>query len=188
MREDEVLDIVKKKRTRPDKAEQWQLKVDGKELQTQIDFAVTLFNLPDIDTNDAKAVQNRLGEYFTLCNQFQMKPSFAGMASALGVDRATLWKWCNDLTPSKPRSVVDTVKKARNMLNNMLESWMQNGQVNPVVGIFLGKNNFNYADKTEVEITPKNPLNDGLADRAQLEERYRAAVVAPDDGSDTAND
>lgn len=74
------------------------------------------------------------------------------------------------------------------MLNNMLESWMQNGQINPVVGIFLGKNNFNYADKTEVEITPKNPLNDGLADRAQLEERYRAAVVAPDDGSDMAND
>lgn len=31
---------------------------------------------------------------------------------------------------------------------------MQNGKINPVAGIFLGKNNYGYQDKTEYVITP----------------------------------
>jgi hypothetical protein len=34
------------------------------------------------------------------------------------------------------------------------ENYMQNGKINPVSGIFLGKNNFGYQDKTEHVITP----------------------------------
>ena len=31
---------------------------------------------------------------------------------------------------------------------------MQNGKINPVSGIFLGKNNFGYQDKQDLVITP----------------------------------
>lgn len=31
---------------------------------------------------------------------------------------------------------------------------MQNGKINPVSGIFLGKNNFGYQDKQEMVLTP----------------------------------
>ena len=31
---------------------------------------------------------------------------------------------------------------------------MQNGKVNPVSGIFLGKNNFGYKDQQEYVVTP----------------------------------
>lgn len=181
MREDEAIDLVKKvKRKRPDVAERNAVHVDGKELKSQIEFSMTLFNLPQIDTNDAAAVQARLTEYFGLCVQYEVKPSFAGMASALGVERTILWKWCNDMVPSKPKGVVNSVKKAREMLNQMLENWMQNGQVNPVVGIFLGKNNFGYADKSEVVVTPNNPLGDAES-RESIEARYREAIAAPDE-------
>jgi hypothetical protein len=33
---------------------------------------------------------------------------------------------------------------------------MQNGKINPVSGIFLGKNNFSYQDKQEYVVTPNN--------------------------------
>ncbi len=65
----------------------------------------------------------------------------------------------------------------------MLENWMQNGKINPVSGIFLMKNNFGYADKSEVVVTPNNPLGDAES-RESIEARYREAVAAPDDSVD----
>ena len=190
------MDGEKKKRKRPDVSERCSVHVDPKELSQQIEFSMTLFNLPDIDTNDAEAVQHRLGEYFLLCTKYDMKPNFAGMASALGVGRTTLWKWVNDTGELKPKEVVNTLKKGRDILNNMLENWMQNGQVNPVVGIFLGKNNFNYKDQSEVVVTPRNPLGE-IRDREELEEVYkssipqlddrRATLVLPPDSTDADN-
>lgn len=186
MKDTEIVEQVeRKKRKRPDLAERNTVHVDGKELKSQIEFSMILFNLPQIDTNDSAEVQARLTEYFGLCAQYEVKPSFAGMASALGVERTILWKWCNDMVPSKPREVVNTIKKAKNMLNQMLENWMQNGQVNPVVGIFLGKNNFGYADKSEVVLTPNNPLGE-QKDRNEIEARYRDIISTDDEFSKTA--
>lgn len=37
---------------------------------------------------------------------------------------------------------------------------MLNGKINPVSGIFLMKNNFEYQDKSEVVLTPNNPFGD----------------------------
>ncbi len=41
---------------------------------------------------------------------------------------------------------------------------------------FLMKNNFGYADKQEVVVTPNNPLGDGQ-DEKQLEEKYQDSVI-----------
>lgn len=42
---------------------------------------------------------------------------------------------------------------------------MNSGKVNPVAGIFLGKNNFGYQDKTEYVLTPNtNQDNDYSAE------------------------
>ena len=38
--------------------------------------------------------------------------------------------------------------------------YMQNGKINPVSGIFLMKNNMGYEDKTEMVVTPNQPLGD----------------------------
>ena len=67
------------------------------------------------------------------------------------------------------------------MLNQLLENWMQNGQVNPVVGIFLGKNNFGYRDQTEVVVTP-NQVNADVPTQAEIEARYRDALPPADEG------
>jgi histidinol-phosphate/aromatic aminotransferase/cobyric acid decarboxylase-like protein len=48
--------------------------------------------------------------------------------------------------------------------------------MNVVTGIFLGKNNFDYADKQEVVVTPNNPLGD-YADAKQLSDYIEATVV-----------
>ena len=48
---------------------------------------------------------------------------------------------------------------------------MQNGKINPVAGIFLGKNNFDYSDKQEYVLTPNQQQIDP-ADVATIEAKY----------------
>ena len=57
---------------------------------------------------------------------------------------------------------------------------MLNGKMNPVSGIFLGKNNFEYADKQEVVVTPNNPLGD-LVNADKLVEHYEDIVIDDED-------
>ena len=45
-------------------------------------------------------------------------------------------------------------------MEELWENYMQTGRINPVSGIFLGKNNFGYQDKQDVVITPNNPESD----------------------------
>lgn len=176
-KEIELLDETqkeKKKRTRPDRTVQ----AEPDEIREIMLNGLAIYNLPEIDTNDAEQVQKRIGEYFQICAERGMKPSVAGFAMALGVDRRTLWTWINDKT-AKPRAVLDTLKKAYQILNYAIEEYMQNGKINPVSGIFLMKNNFGYKDQSEVVLTPNNPLGEAT-DRSTLEQKYLDALPSGD--------
>ena len=119
-----------------------------------------LMNLPKIDVHDPEAVQKRLNDYFGYMASQDAKPTVAGMAMALGMDRRRLWeiktgaqttnRWIEDL----PNEVKDSIKKAYSLMEYLWENYMVNGKINPVTGIFLGKNNFGYQDKQEMVLTP----------------------------------
>ena len=145
--------------------------------QKYISVSMKLFNLPSIDLHDPEQVQNRLNEYFQIQFDADVKPTVAGMAMALGIDRRRLWeirsgapttnKWLDDI----PTSVKDSIKKAYDFMENLWENYMQNGKINPVSGIFLGKNNFGYQDKTEYVVTP-NMNNDSDYNADDIRKRY----------------
>lgn len=156
-----------------------------------------LLNMPDIDMNDVEQVQARLNEYFALYANADMKPTVAGMALSLnGMHRRTLWAIVNDQPTGSsgyksplPSEVANTIKKAYFLLENLWESYMNSGKVNPVAGIFLGKNNYGYQDKTEYVLTPNtNQDNDYNAD--EIRERYIAADQQKrlEQGSDDSED
>lgn len=158
---------------------------------------MALLNMSDIDMNDVEQVQARLNEYFALYAQYDMKPTVAGMAIALnGMSRRTLWAIVNDAPTGStgyksalPSEVTLSIKKAYFLLENLWESYMNSGKVNPVAGIFLGKNNYGYQDKTEYVLTPNtNQDNDYNAD--EIRERYIAADQQKrlEQGSDDSED
>ena len=121
-----------------------------------------LLYMENIDLNDVDQVKKRLAEYFELYARFDVKPTVVGMAIALnGHDRQWLWAVAHNAPvggagnrEKLPTLVSDCIKKAYNMLENSWETYMQNGKINPVAGIFLGKNNFAYKDQTEHIVTP----------------------------------
>ena len=117
---------------------------------TLIQINAKLFAMPEIDMTDPEQVGERLGEYFRLYAEADLKPTVAGMAIALNgmstnqlrcivVNRATGGV---GYKPAIAKPVAVLIKKAYATLENLWESYMVSGKINPVSGIFLGKNNY----------------------------------------------
>ena len=142
-------------------------------------------NLPKIDLADADAVSARINEYFQIEAAAGFKPSVAGLANSLGIDRRRLFEIRDGRSKEGkipyglPESVAKVVRGAYRIMEQNWEDYMQQGQINPVSGIFLGKNNFQYQDKTEYILTPNQQSAEDLNEQ-QLLDRYIA-----DSGSDS---
>ncbi len=152
-----------------------------------------LYNMKNIDMDNVDEVTQRLGEYFELYGKADMKPTVVGMAIALnGHNRQWLWAVINDVTDGRqgyhgelPSEVTNAIKKAYFMLENLWETYMNSGKVNPVAGIFLGKNNYGYQDKTECVLTP-NTNNDNDYNAEQIRSRYASTMgQLPSSDNDT---
>ena len=161
-----VAEQVVKKRERKDK----QLQVQEGDNTHYLNHNMKLFMLPELDTLTEENVQGRIVEYFNICAEDDMKPSVSGLALAFNITRQQLWNWVNGKV-DKAAPYVDILKKAYKLLEAEMNDYMQNGKINPVAGIFLMKNHYGYADKTEVVVEPRNPLGD-LTEQAALEQRY----------------
>ena len=151
-----------------------------------------LFNLPPIDLKDPEQVTNRLNEFFQIHAEADMKPTVSGMGMALGLDRRRLYEIkTGNYHTSKGLSELPTmttvsIKKAYEYMEILWENYMQNGKINPVSGIFLGKNNFGYQDKTEHVVTP-NVNNDSDYNADDIKKRYltdSATIATIDSESD----
>lgn len=158
------------------------LNLDAGDNTKFMEVQMALFNMPNIDLDNVEEVQQRLNDYFALYTSRDMKPTVAGMALCLnGMNRRTLWAIVNDAPTggagyktALPPVVARSIKKAYFLLENLWESYMNSGKVNPVAGIFLGKNNYGYQDKTEYVLTP-NQQNDNDYSTDEIRERYIAS-------------
>lgn len=139
-----------------------------------LNLNIELMNMPSIDLNDVEQVNQRIKDYFVLYANYDMKPTVAGLGMALGLDRRRLWEIKTDSyrhdKPNLPPQVADSIKKAYYLMENLWESYMNSGKINPVSGIFLGKNNFGYQDKTEYVVTPNTQHDD--YDPEDIRRRY----------------
>lgn len=131
--------------------------------------ALMIRDLPPIDVRDPVQVQGRINEYFTLCAQNDMKPTATGFRNALRIAKSTLWEWRQGNYREDTHQGI--ICAAYDVLEALWEDYMQNGKINPVSGIFLGKNNFGYQDKQEYVLTP-NQGGIQETDIATIEAKY----------------
>ena len=154
------------------------LQVEPGDNTKYLELGMRLFNLPAIDLKDPVRVRDRLNEFFTIHAEADMKPTVSGMGMALGLDRRRLWEIKTGVTDRNqdiPTLTRDFIKKAYEYMEILWENYMQNGKINPVSGIFLGKNNFGYQDKTEYVLTPNTNSIDFNAE--DIKKRY--AIDSP---------
>ena len=131
--------------------------------------AMAIRELPRIDTSDPVQVENRINEYFMLCAANDIKPTVKGFLNALRVAKSTLWEWKNGGFRAGTHQAI--ICEAYDVLEALWEDYMMNGKINPVSGIFLGKNNFGYTDKQDIVVTP-NTREIEPADVKAIEEKY----------------
>lgn len=168
----------KPKQKRPNRSKNLQVQTEPGDNTKYINFAMVLMSLPDIDLDSPQAVNDRVCEYFTLCADNDMKPSVAALALSLHIERNTLWKWANGETKSKNSEIVHTIKRAYQVLDALMNDYMQNGKINPVSGIFLMKNNMGYKDEQKIELKPESPLGN-MGNPEEINRRYIESI--PDD-------
>ena len=121
--------------------------------------ALVALELPPIDVADAEQVENRIKQYFNWCIENDQKPKVSGMANWLGVHRDTINSWFRGECRSNTHS--DLIKKYYGILEELWESYMQDGTINTVSGIFLGKILFGYRETSEIVLTPNSPYPNG---------------------------
>lgn len=172
----------KPKQRRPRKSEQMGVQAEPGDNRKYLSHSLKMWDWKKPDMQNVEEVQKRILDYFQLCAEDDMKPSVAGMALAFDVDRGTLWLWATRQVKFPPE-VLDTIKKAYQLLNSQMENYMQNGKINPVAGIFLMKNNMGYQDKQEVVLTPNNQLGDQTSPE-ELQQKYIEATTGDFDEGD----
>ena len=141
--------------------------VNPDENSNMISYALALMNLPKIDYNNHNQLKQRIEDYFNLSSAYGYKPAVASLASALRIDRATLFNWLNGKTETiKNKECFDTLKAAYDSINMLYEVYMNTGKINPVAGIFLMKNNMGYKDTTDYIVSTNQENNISLPDIA----------------------
>ena len=142
--------------------------------------SMKFFDMPRVDLKNPDAVRERLCEYFKIYGEADLKPTVAGMAMALGVNRRILWAIANDQPTggngyklNLPPESTDLVKKAYEMLEMSMEAYANAGKINPVMAIFMLKNHWNYQDKTEYVLTP-NQKQESDYNADEISKRYLA--------------
>lgn len=166
---------------------------DGKWLQTEpgdntriVMTNMKFFDMPKVDLYDSEAVRERLCEYFRIYGEADLKPTVAGMAMALGVDRRRLWEIKTGTAvggtgkQNLPPETLDLIKKAYEILETTMENYANAGKINPVMAIFMMKNHFGYQDKTEYVLTP-NQKQDSDYDADDIRKRYLSDSVVDSD-------
>ncbi len=148
-----------------------------------IRHALIGIDLPPISLDSDEQVQERIIWYFNHCADNDMKPTVTGLANSLGIDRRTLSDWGRGYRRGKKDNRTEIVRRAYNILEELWEDYMLNGKINPVSGIFIGKNHFDYADKSEVVIRPESPLGE-MEDAATIQNKYIESVADDDEEDD----
>ena len=141
-------------------------------------FALAVMRLPKVDLYAHDTALPQIDRYYQLCADHDMKPAVTGLSLALGIDRRRLWEINVDHPNALkiPQENKDAIKHAYAGMEFMWENMMQNGKINPVSGIFLGKNNFGYKDQQEYVLTP-NQMGETV-DPKVIEAKY---AELPDD-------
>lgn len=94
----------------------------------------------------------------------------SGLCIFLGITRETL----NEYEKNQEKGFSDTVKRAKLLIENNAEELAVSGVTNPTVTIFSLKHNFNWKDRSELDIGGSmNFSGGGLKETRETLERFK---------------
>ena len=123
-------------------------------------------NHPKVHTDEECA--DRLNEFFTHCAETGEIPTVEKMCLALGHTRMSVWNWEQG---SQGNARKEMIEMAKEILASIDAELVSRGKIPQITYIFRAKNFFGLSDKTEVVLTPNNPLESNMSSD-ELRQRY----------------
>ena len=141
-------------------------------------FLMKISQFPPVDRNDVSALEQRFCDYLNLCAEFDMKVGNQAAYLALGITKDIVYQWEHGMTGTPAHH--EFIKKVKQFCATYREGLMQDGQINPVTGIFWQKNYDGLKDTQDLVLTPNTQrLSDG--DYQEIAEKYKQLPTMSDD-------
>ena len=131
----------------------------------------SLIQPPELTDPDCIERWEKFTAYLRMCAEKDMKVGNLAAYMAIGIDKTIAWKWENEQLSKDRRNLIKSIRQVCAVYREQL---MQDGKVNPVVGIFWQKNYDGMRDQTETVITANAPLGEEVTgrDAERLAETY----------------
>ena len=123
-----------------------------------------------VNWDDVEDVQRRCLSYLGACRDSQSIPTVSGLAAlALGVSRQSLNLFMRTHPDAESAQFLQRIK---DVFADTLENAALNNYINSIMAIFVMKNDYDRADRVEIQpVAAASPLGDS-ADAQALMERY----------------
>lgn len=137
-------------------------------------FLLEVGRWPAPDKGNAQELEDRFWRYVDLCNERDVRVTNQVAYFAMGISKDDVYNWENGLTRSSEHR--ELIKKVKAFCGSYREMLGADGRLNPVTLVWWQKNYDGLVDKSEVVLTPNNPLGT-ITDQKQLEDRIAGSVV-----------
>lgn len=135
-----------------------------------------------IEWGSVECIRNRVLDYFEVMKKYNCRPTVSGLAMAFGMRRQRLGELrrgsynkggkYKDLTAEG----IEEINKAYDMLDMLFESYVMHDDINPMLAVLMGTNNYGYRNSSQVDFN--TPVLD--SDKAPSAEDIRLKYAGAD--------
>lgn len=128
-----------------------------------------------IDVQDPEQLEQRIWDYFDLCEQLNMIPTVSGLGIAINFDRRRQWELATGYPSGDPRVASMPAEcrrlllEVREDLEMISESNLLEGNVRDAPMIFYMKNHFGYTDQLTHNVISDSTMLNSTPNREELE-------------------
>lgn len=125
-------------------------------------------------SNDIE-LAGRIDQYFEMCAETGQIPTVEELCLSTGYAESTIWDWETGRRGGFSSDTADIIKKAKDFLKTFDAKLVISGQLNFLTYCFRAKNYYGMIEKSEVVVTPNNPLGD-TSNPEEIAQKYKAAL------------
>lgn len=134
----------------------------------------TILKWGPVDKSDVHALEERFWKFVDYCMENDVRITNQVTYLAMGITKDDVYHWENGQTRTPEHG--ELIKKVKSFCAGYREMLGADGKLNPVTLVWWQKNYDGLVDKSEVVLTPNNPLGN-ITDAKQLEDRIEGSVV-----------
>ena len=126
-----------------------------------------------VDTHDIESLKERFVRYLELCARTDMKVGNLAAYAAMGITKADVFDWEHGRGRRTQPEFKAFAIFVKSVIAAYRESAIQNGEINPIVGIFWQKSFDGLNEMTEVEASNATESATEQLDAQQIAEKYQ---------------